>query len=103
MARTVAVETNPKTECAIREEAPFLRAYLRVYGRSQIEALEAARETRSRLADALPDCTCWAPAYKGFEERAGRHYAEVVVALGGDRLEAQGLLEALFCQTSSER
>lgn len=81
---------------SFENEGPFRRAYIRVFGRSALEALELGRVMRSQLADELQECTCWPPTYRGFDREVRRHYAEIVVALGGDQSEACRKLEGLF-------
>lgn len=98
------MDVQPKPEYHFEEEGPFLRAYLKVYGRSRLEAMETGRTTRSRLAtDLSSECSCRPPVYKGFDEQVRRHFAEVVVVVGGDRTDARKRLARFVDQLSSDR
>lgn len=89
VVRTGNVKMQPKIDYTLDEQGPFLRACLRVYGRTPIDAFERARVVRNDLATELPDSTCWAPVYRGFASRVRRHCAEISIALGGDREDAR--------------
>lgn len=79
------------------QSGPFTRARVSVYGRTQLEALEAARVAGQRLAEALPlGVTCRPAAYEGFDMDLHKHTAVVVVAFGASDAEAaRGAIDAL--------
>jgi hypothetical protein len=95
------METEPKSEYTLEEQGPFLRAYLKVFGRTPQEAIEMGRIVRAQLAVMLSkECTCYPPRYRGFDDAARRHHAVVVVALGGDRIEARKRLDQFVTHLS---
>lgn len=82
-------------------QGPFTRARVTIYGRTEEEAVETARETVQLFADRLPSgVNCWAPSYQGYDEERGRHAAEFKIGFGSSDEEAtrkqiDGLVEAL--------
>ena len=63
-----------------QQTGPFVRARVRVYGRTPDEAVEAGRDAVQRFAAELPrGVNCWAARYEGFDEKAERHAATFVV------------------------
>lgn len=88
------VKVDPKPTHTYQVDGPFERAHITLYGRTDIQAIELARDTRTRLAAELPpDRTCWAPAYQGFSENVGRHAATFRVVLGEDREADRALID----------
>jgi hypothetical protein len=66
-----------------QQAGPFTRASVSVYGRTQLEAIEAARAAGQRLAEALPtSVTCRPAAYEGFNREVRKHAAVIVVSFG---------------------
>lgn len=107
VARTSGVETiQPRPKHTFEQVGPFTRAYVTVYGRSQIEALESARRAREQFAAELPvDVTCWAPVYKGIDSDLRRHCAVFIVAFPANaealRARVDGLVAHLYGPASS--
>jgi hypothetical protein len=80
------MKSEPKPYHQIAEHGPFLRARVKVYGRTPSAALEAAWTLRESLSESLSkESICYTPTHEGFDEGKRRYYAVVVVALGGDR------------------
>lgn len=98
----MVVKPDPIPQYSIESEAPFCRAHVRVYGRTEVAALEAGRELRAALSRTLSEeSTCYTPGYRGFDAGVSRHYAVVTVALGGDRAAEEARLKGFLDQLSS--
>jgi hypothetical protein len=96
------MKSEPKPYHQVAEQGPFLRARVKVYGRTPGAALEAARALREGLSKHLSkESTCYTPTHKGFDDGERRHYAVVVVALGGDRAAEQARLGSFLRQIAS--
>lgn len=98
------MKSEPPTGYSVVNDGPFYRAHIRVYGRTEDAALEAGRGLREGLALTLSrESTCYPPKYKGFDDDVGRHYAVVIVSLGGDRAAEEARLASFLRQLSSSR
>jgi hypothetical protein len=95
--------SEPSPGYSLASDGPFRRAQVRVYGRTKDAALEAARSLKEELSLTLSkESVCYLPTYKGFDENTRRHYAVVVVAIGGDRAAEEARLERFVRQLSLE-
>lgn len=73
-----------------------MRAHVVIYGRSQIEAVEIARVTRTRFAQELPiDVSCWPAVYRGIDTEVRRHCAVFIVAFAANADGVREQLDAL--------
>jgi hypothetical protein len=96
------VKPDPIPQYTIENNGPFCRALVRVYGRTEVAALEAGRELQMGLSRALSEeSTCYTPGYRGFDSGVLRHYAVIAVALGGDRAAEEARLKGFLDQLSS--
>lgn len=97
----MAVNSDFAPQGSLADEGPFRRAYIRCYGRTQDAAIEEGRSIRARLALVLSnESTCYPPRYGGFDDGVRRHYAIVVVAVGGDRAAEEGRIKAFLARAT---